>query len=112
MDITTEQREATCVVAMGGSLDAVTADQALNYLSGEIREGRHQLVLDLSQLSYVSSAGQRVFLTAVKEARAQKGDVRLAAPQRNVRKVLEMAGFPSIIKIFGEVDEAITSYAG
>ncbi|HMA34860.1 MAG TPA: STAS domain-containing protein [Chloroflexia bacterium] len=110
MDITGESRELAHVVMISGSLDAVTADQATSFLSTQIREGHTHLVVDLARLEYVSSAGLRVFLTALKEARQQGGDLRLAAPHRNVQKVLEMSGFTSILKLYADLDAALASY--
>jgi anti-sigma B factor antagonist len=64
----------------------------------------------LSQVGYMSSAGLRALLAALKEARQQKGDFRLAAVQDNVRQVLEMSGFTGIFQVFATVEEAVASF--
>jgi anti-sigma B factor antagonist len=61
---------------------------------------------------YTSSAGLRALLATVKDARSRGGDLRLAAVNPAVRKVLDLSGFTSILKVYDEVDEAVASYAG
>jgi anti-sigma B factor antagonist len=60
----------------------------------------------------MSSAGLRALLAALKEARHQRGDFRLAAVQANVQQVLDMSGFSDIFQIFPTVEEAFTSFGG
>ena len=51
----------------------------------------------------------RSLLGAVKKARSAGGDVRLAAPQPNVLRVLDMSGFTGILKCFDDVPSAVES---
>ena len=80
------------------------------FFSRQITEGHVQLVADLGQLEYSSSAGLRTLLGAVKEARQQGGDLRLAAAQPDVDRLLSLSGFISIMKVFPEIDSAVASY--
>ena len=110
MNITHEQKDAVTVVAISGSLDALTAPQLTETLSDVMRQGNHKLVVNLAQLDYTSSAGLRVLLSTVKEARQHGGDLRIAAVQPNVKKVFEMSGFTSILKSFSDVTTAVASF--
>jgi anti-sigma B factor antagonist len=98
----------TRVVSPAGSIDALTAGALSAFIANHA--GRQQLVLDLAQVDFMSSAGLRVILATTKEARQHGGDLRIAAPQAGVLKTLKMAGFTSIVKTFDTVDEAVTSY--
>ena len=112
MNITADQRGQVTIVAIEGSVDALTAGEVTNFLSAQIHTGAHRLVADLSRLEYISSAGLRAFLAALKEARQAGGDLRLAAAQDNVQRLLNMAGFTSITKFYADVDMAVASFAG
>jgi anti-sigma B factor antagonist len=112
MEIKAEQREKVTIVIPIGDIDALTAKEVAAFLDGQLREGKNQLVADLSQVGYMSSAGLRALLAALKEARHQKGDFRLAAVQDNVRQVLEMSGFTGIFQVFATVEEAVASFGG
>jgi anti-sigma B factor antagonist len=111
MQVTHKQNGAASIISIVGNLDALTAPQLTDYIGGRIGEGNVKLIVDLAQLDYTSSAGLRVLLSAVKETRSRNGDLRLAAVQPNVKKVLEMSGFTSILKIFDDVPTALASYS-
>ena len=111
MEIKHESKGEITVVAIAGSLDALTAPQLTDYLTKEMGAGHNQLVVDLAGLEYTSSAGLRVMLNAVKEARQHDGDLRVAAVRPTVSKVFEMSGFTSILKFFPDVDAAVKSFA-
>ena len=61
-------------------------------------------------MDYTSSAGLRVLLGTVKRARSGGGDLRLAGPNPDVRKVLDLSGFTGILKVFETVDDALASF--
>lgn len=111
MQISITQHEHATIVAVTGSIDALTADALVLALNDELLAGRTRLVADFANVEYTSSAGLRVLLTALKESRQRGGDLRLAAIRPNVRQVLELSGFTSILKCFAAVDEAVASYA-
>jgi anti-sigma B factor antagonist len=111
MNISAEQHGQVTVVIVDGSLDALTAPDLTEFFSQQIGMNNARLIADLSGLEYTSSAGLRVLLAAVKEARQQGGDLRLAAVTPQVNKVLSMSGFTNIIKIYPDRSSAISSYA-
>lgn len=110
MQISIEQYEHVTVVAITGSIDALTADALVTALLDELQAGRTRLVADFAAVEYTSSAGLRVLLTTLKDARQRGGDLRLADIRPNVRQVLELSGFTSILKCFPERNAAIASF--
>jgi len=104
-----DERQAT-IIAVEGSIDALTADDFLQAMQAQISGGRTRLVADLSEVSYASSAGLRAILVALKESRQLGGDLRLAAVRKGVYRVLELSGFNSILKIYDDVETAVASY--
>ncbi|MFW5941989.1 MAG: STAS domain-containing protein [Chloroflexota bacterium] len=110
MDIAVDERGAVSVVSVAGSVDALTADTLLESLQQQLQNGSGQLVADLEQVDYASSAGLRTILVALKESRQQGGDLRLAGVQKGVYRVLELSGFTSILKVYPDVDAAVASF--
>lgn len=95
MTISTEQKNGSAVVAIGGRLDTTTAPQfeeALNALSGE-----EPVVLDMKELVYISSAGLRVLLGAHK--RFKKNGFKVTNVCDDVMEVFEMTGFVDMLVI-------------
>ena len=72
MDIVIDERPGATVVALKGRLDFEAAAAAQAQLTALLSrpEGIHAIVIDASELIYMSSAGLRVFLTFAKEAKA------------------------------------------
>jgi anti-sigma B factor antagonist len=110
MEIQVEHRAAATVVRIIGNVDGLTAETLLAQLQARVGEGHVRLVGDLSAVSYTSSAGLRALLAVLRDARSGGGDLRLAAVHAPVLKILELSGFTSILKVFGDVDGAVASY--
>ena len=110
MQISEDKRGDVTVVGIAGSVDALTAGEVEIHLDRLVKAGLTRLVVDLSRVDFISSAGLRSFLTTVKSARQTGGDLRLAAAQENVHKVLAMAGFTSIMKSYPDTEAAVASF--
>jgi anti-sigma B factor antagonist len=110
MQISAQHVEGAVIVKMMGSLDALTADAATDSINAQLSEGHVNLVADLSGVDFMSSAGLRAILSALKGARQQGGDLRLAGAQPSVQKVLRLSGFTTILQTYPTLDEAIASF--
>ena len=99
------------VVAVRGSVDALTAAELSGVLSKQVAEGHVNLVADLTALEFMSSAGLRTLLGAAKETRSNGGDLRIASTNPWIDKVLKMSGFHNIAKVFTTCADAISSFA-
>jgi anti-sigma B factor antagonist len=110
MKMTSIQHQDVTVVRVIDNLDATTSAEAKAYFDAEIVQGHIHLVIEMSGVTYLSSAGLRVILATMQKARGTGGDVRLAGTQGNIERVVNMAGFSEIMKTFATVDQAVTSY--
>ena len=97
MDIESRQEGRQRVVAVAGRLDGTWADHLTHRLETELREGHHDLVLDLQGGQYISSAGVRVLLVVHRQIRQLDGRLRVRQPSDAVRKVLQLTGLTSMI---------------
>jgi anti-sigma B factor antagonist len=110
METSVDQRGDVITVHISGSVDGLTADNLLYVFSSEVEAGHHKLVADFGDVDYTSSAGLRVLLGTLKHARSGGGDLRLAAPNPEVLKVLNLSGFTGILSVFDTVDDAVASF--
>lgn len=110
VDINVSEIEQVSLVEVSGRVDSMNANQLGEALSGVIDDGQTRLVLDLAGVDYMSSAGLREIVSALKKVKRATGDLRIAQPSERVREVLEMAGLDSIFQIFGSQTEAVDSY--
>ena len=111
MEITAEERGGATVVALRGRLDFDTAEAAGARLDEVLArpEGVKGVVLDASELSYVSSAGLRVFMTAARTASGAGVPIALAGLQEPVARVFEISGLSTsrIFEIRDSVQDAV-----
>jgi anti-anti-sigma factor len=105
MNIEETMQNDTCVVRVTGRLDATTAPELDQAVIQIIDQGKHKMAFDLTQLEYVSSAGLRTFLVVAKKLKGLNGELSLAGLQGNIKEVLEISGFPSILPCYDSMDE-------
>jgi len=98
------------VAVIAGRLDTATAIAAENTLLPLIQDG--SVIVDLSEVGYVSSAGLRVLLKAAKQARGSGGRFVLCGLRQPLREVFEISGFDKVMQIFPNRDEALASAFG
>jgi anti-sigma B factor antagonist len=110
LEIIVSKQENVTVCSISGSVDSLSADALTAGLAAPIALGHFQIVADFSQVSYTSSAGLRSLLSTVKECRRKGGDFRIAGLQKQVERVLTIAGFTSIIKTFPDLPGAVASF--
>ena len=108
MEISISKRDGATIVNIGGSVDTFTAEELTATFKKLIAEGATKLIANMKDTEYVSSAGLRSLLTGMKEARAQGGDLRLAALRLPVQRVMQLSGFT---KIFGIDDDVAGAFA-
>lgn len=98
------------IITVTGSLDALTASELSQVLTSQITEGHTNLVVDLIGVEFMSSAGLRTLLGAVKESRSHGGDLRITSTNPGIDKVLKMSGFHNIAKVFKSSADAVASF--
>lgn len=110
MLITPTLRGKTHVLAVSGRLDQDNADafraELGTYLDAASREPHH-IILDLSGLEYVSSAGLRCFMLAARQAKGPESKVVVASLQPMVAEIFQISRFDLVLKVFHNVDEAL-----
>lgn len=112
MDITSDILPSCAVVRPVGTLDRRSAPELEAALQALAAQGQRRIVLDLSGVGEMSSAGLRVIISAAKLLRNERtgGDLRLAAPGERVVHVLELAGLLPVLRVFKTSDQAIASF--
>ncbi len=98
------------ILHLEGFLDAHTFEELDEAINGLFDEGVYRIVVDLSELDYISSAGAGVFIGALAEAQENGGKLVLASLGSNVREVFDLLGLTQIFTIVDSVDAAIAAF--
>ena len=100
------------VISVNGYIDTTTASELEESLKRLLGKGRYNIVIDLSGVNYISSAGWGIFISEIKKIRENGGDLKLASMVADVYEVFELLEFQTILESFDSVDEAVASYGG
>ncbi|MFM1769550.1 MAG: hypothetical protein RJA22_2079 [Verrucomicrobiota bacterium] len=106
--------DKTAVLSLAGRLDAFTQTQAEEGIARQLDAvpgGALRLILDCSALEFVSSAGLRVLLTAVRRLKPAGGQVILCAPRPAVRHLIELSGMGNLLRTCDTLEQALHSPA-
>ncbi len=109
MKVSIDKRDGVTVVGLDGRLDGFGAKEAAML---PLLANGALVVLDCGALSYLSSAGVRLLLSAHKEAAGSGGALVLAAVQPFCASVLEMSGLTGLIPVFANVEQAVHEMRG
>jgi stage II sporulation protein AA (anti-sigma F factor antagonist) len=107
VQIHTTKEGGGAVVQLQGKVDATSAPSVEQALLGVIDQGEKKLVIDCANLDFISSAGLRSLLLAVKKMKAAGGVIALAALQPHVKEVFDISGFSALFLIHGSKAEAL-----
>jgi len=88
-----------CMIEISGFLDAHTVNSFETHIQEIIKGGAIRLVIDLKDLSYISSAGIGALMSLTHHLRKKKGDLVLFRPTQKVFKILDLLGFTRIFNV-------------
>jgi anti-sigma B factor antagonist len=97
MTIEIKRNAEETIIEVAGRLDTITAP-ALDKAINEDIDGTNNLVLDLKNLEYISSAGLRVLLSAQKKMQ-RIGSMKVKNVGDSIMEVFEITGFADILEI-------------
>jgi anti-sigma B factor antagonist len=110
MNITITKEGDISILSLTGSLDTNTSKGAENEMNKLIEEGRTKLLIDLSNLDYISSSGLRILLSTSKKLKPIGGEMRISGLNETVNEVFEISGFTMIFNVFKTLEEAKTNF--
>jgi anti-sigma B factor antagonist len=109
MLITVKKSGNTEIVEVAGSIDSKTAPDLQQNVLNIINES-NEMVLDISNVSFVSSAGLRVLLMVYRQLKAKDGKVVLVGVSEEIQEVMHMTGFINFFEISPTLEEGLTKF--
>jgi anti-sigma B factor antagonist len=107
-DIKTERLDdKSYVIALAGEVDLYTAPEFKQQLLDVIAQGAKDVVVDLSETTFIDSTTLGVLVGGVKRLRTNDGQLSLVCSDRNITKIFEITGLDRVFTIYGSRDEAL-----
>ena len=107
--VPTPHKNCPNVLPLAGEVDLHVSPIVRTSLNGMIAKKPKQLVVDLSGVPYIDSAGLEPVIEAMREVEAYGGRFALAGLQETVRSIFEMSRLDRSFSIFPDVDAALAA---
>ncbi|MFA6915735.1 MAG: STAS domain-containing protein [Parachlamydiales bacterium] len=104
-----EVKNGVLVLKVSGRLDAITTPSIERKIFEHIHHGHNKILIDFSELDYLSSAGMRMLLSITKKLK-NVGKIILCSVNDNVLDVLKMSGFDRVLDIENTEENALRKY--
>jgi anti-anti-sigma factor len=109
MEIDTASFDAVTALAVKGRVDSTTADRLRDHLGEMIQAGSARLVIDLKDVTYISSAGFRTLLITARAVENAKGKLALCGIGGEVKRLFDIASFTELFTILPNREDAVAA---
>lgn|SRR6187431_886227 len=106
MRITTVKENEFYIIGIEGDLDASSSIQLDQAIEEAVANKESKIIVDCSQLEYISSAGLGVFMSYIHDFQENNISLVLCHLSEKVRNVFQILGLDELIKIVGTKEEA------
>ena len=110
MNITERSENGLCLFVLRGRIDTQGAVDLDLTLQAAVAEGKHKMVLDMTEVRYISSAGLRTLADVLTKNREAGGDLKLVALDRKVLRVFRIIGFDKFFSIYDTLETATSDF--
>ena|SRR5215471_3601611 len=105
----TPRQDRSNVLPLKGEIDLHVAPSVMALINQVIEEKPERLVVDLSSVTYVDSAGVAALIGAMQRVEGYGGKFLLAGLQETVRSIFEISRLDQVFQIFPDADAALAA---
>ena len=111
MEINSSELKRCDLLEVKGRVDSATADELMAAIKAVQDNGRYKIVLDLSELEFMSSKGWWALIQGQKASkRYNRGEILLAAVPESIQEALDLVGINKLFRLFDDPVEAVGSF--
>lgn len=108
MNITVREQNGVVVFVLDGRVDSVGAAELDQALEIAVAEGKYLIVLDMSAVRYINSAGLRILADVLTQNQANGGNLRLVNLNPKVQRVFQIIGFDKFFAAYATLEGAMS----
>lgn len=98
------------IIRVGGYIDTTTSSELERALEALLKQKRFNIVVDLGNVDYISSAGWGIFISEIKSIRENNGDLKLVRMIPDVYEIFELLEFHHILDVYESLEEALEQF--
>lgn len=110
MHIHKRDENAISVFVLRGHINTPCAVDMDLALQAEAAEGKHNMVLDMAQVPYISGVGLSSLTDVLVKNRQAGGDLKLVALHKQVLRALRIVGYDEVFSIYATTKAAIADF--
>ena len=110
LSIETNNTQSVSVINVNGRVDSDTAPELDNALTKLLTDNKNKIILNLQGVDFLSSAGLRAMVKALKDAQHSGGDVRLVSVSEPTEVILRTVGMLQMFKMYSTYEEAVVGF--
>ncbi len=111
IEVKGEHKSGVLLLHISGRLDSLSSELAEKELFSFLEQRPPNVLLDFTEVNYLSSAGMRMLLAIFKQVKSTSGKLAVCSVEDGVLDVLKMSGFDEVLEVFGTQDEALKRLA-
>ena len=110
MNITEREQDGITIFTLEGRVDSEGAVDLDLALQAATAAGHYKLILEMSQVRYINSAGLRTLADVLTQTQSSDGDLKLVDLNPKVQRVFQIIGFDKFFSMYATIDDAVTAF--
>ena len=110
MEIVTKKENGIFIVMLKGRLDSQTKNKYEKEILPLIGKKEKDIIIDLSELDYISSAGLRMLLVSAKSVKKASGKIVIHSMKDFIREIFDISGFSRLFDIVDNREKALEEF--
>ncbi len=111
MDFEITEFKRSTVIYTSGRIDSYTAPEVEEALNQIIEQGQYNIIFDMKDVTFISSAGWWALIRIQKEAKKMnRGELVLLSLEERIKESMDLVGIGSYFKIYNDMTEAVGSF--
>ena len=111
MEITKRVEDDITVFLPEGRIDTQAAAELDEALQSAVSAGSHNMVVDMSEVEFISSVGLRALAAVLGRCREEGGDMKIASLNQRVARVFRIIGFDDLMSLHDTPEAAISEFS-
>jgi len=100
-------QDGIVILNLKGRVDATNSGQVHDKVMDEIKNGCNKMIINFSEVNYISSAGLRVLIFATKSFAKNSGSFAVCSLNENIMKIFEISGLVNLFSIHDDLETGI-----
>jgi anti-anti-sigma factor len=111
MELTENNTDKCMIIGIKGRLDTMNSNIFEKRMIDLMDQQVNRILVNCSQMDYISSSGLRILLIAVKRITKAGGKFVICGLRENIREIFEISGFTTIFEIYPGEEEALMVFS-